>query len=142
MLKEFKEFAMRGSVIDMAVGIIIGAAFGKIVTSFVNDVLMPPIGLLMGNVDFSNLFFDLSLSGHSTLAAAAEAGAPILKYGIFINTVLDFVIVAFAIFLAIRALNKLKRKAEAAPPPAPPAPSAEQKLLAEIRDLLKAGARG
>jgi len=135
MLKEFKEFAMRGNVIDMAVGIIIGAAFGKIVTSFVNDVIMPPIGRLLGKVDFSNLF--VSLEGdYATVAAAEAAGAPIVKYGIFINTVLDFAIVAFAIFLVIKALNKLKRQ-QAAQPPAPPAPSAQEKLLAEIRDLLK-----
>ena len=139
MLKEFKEFAMRGNVMDMAVGIIIGAAFGKIVTSLVSDVIMPPIGLLMGNVDFSNLFVNLTMDeGFASVAAAEAAGAPIIKYGVFINTVLDFVIVAFAIFLLIRALNKLKKKQEAAPPPAPPAPSAEVKLLGEIRDLLKA----
>ena len=136
MLKEFKEFAMRGNVVDMAVGIIIGAAFGKIVTSLVNDVVMPPIGLLMGNVDFSNLF--VSLSGdHATVAAAEAAGAPIIKYGIFINTVLDFVIVAFAIFLVIKAINRLKRRQEKQPP-APPAPSTQEKLLMEIRDVLKA----
>ena len=133
MLKEFKEFAMRGNVIDMAVGIIIGAAFGKIVTSLVNDIIMPPIGLLMGNVDFSNLFVNLSGGGYATLAEAEAAGAPVIKYGIFINTVLDFVIVAFVIFLVIRGMNKFKRKQEAAPP-APPAPSAEEKLLTEIRD--------
>jgi large conductance mechanosensitive channel len=138
MLKEFKEFAMRGNVIDLAIGIIIGAAFGKIVTSFVNDVIMPPIGLLMGNVDFSNLFVNLSMdSTYATIAEAEAAGAPIIKYGIFINTVIDFVIVAFAIFLVIRALNRFKRKQEAAPAP-PPAPTAEEKLLAEIRDLLRA----
>jgi large conductance mechanosensitive channel len=136
MLKEFKEFAMRGNVVDMAVGIVIGAAFGKIVTSLVSDLIMPPIGLLMGNVDFSNLFVNLS-GDHDTVAAAEAAGAPILKYGIFINTVLDFVIVAFAIFLVIKAINRLKRQ-QAAAPPAPPAPSAEQKLLMEIRDVLKA----
>jgi large conductance mechanosensitive channel len=142
MLKEFKEFAMRGNVMDMAVGIIIGAAFGKIITSLVNDVIMPPIGLLMGNVDFSNLFVNLQMgSDYATIAAAEEAGAPIIKYGIFINTVLDFVIVAFAIFLVIRGINRLRRKQEAAPPPAPPPPSAEEKLLAEIRDLLKAQGR-
>jgi large conductance mechanosensitive channel len=138
MLKEFKDFAMRGNVMDMAVGIIIGAAFGKIVTSLVSDVIMPPIGLLMGNVDFSNLFVNLTMGeGYASVAAAEQAGAPIIKYGIFINTVLDFVIVAFAIFLVIRALNKFRKKQEAAPP-APPAPSNEEKLLAEIRDLLKA----
>lgn len=137
MLKEFKEFAMRGNVMDMAVGIIIGAAFGKIVTSFVGDVLMPPIGLLMGNVDFSNLFLNLSMGAdYASVAEAEAAGAPIVKYGLFINTIIDFVIVAFAIFMVIRSLNKLKKKQEAAPP-APPAPSAEEKLLAEIRDLLK-----
>ena len=141
MLKEFKEFAMRGNVMDMAVGIIIGAAFGKIITSLVNDVIMPPIGLLMGNADFSDLFVNLTMGqSFASLAEAEAAGAPIIKYGIFINTVLDFVIVAFAIFLLIRALNKLKRKQEAAPPPPPPAPSAEQKLLTEIRDLLRAQA--
>jgi large conductance mechanosensitive channel len=140
MLKEFKEFAMRGNVMDMAVGIIIGAAFGKIVTSLVSDVIMPPIGLLMGNVDFSNLFVNLDMDAtYASVAAAQEAGAPIIKYGLFINTILDFVIVAFAIFLVIRGLNKLKKKQEAAPPPPPPGPTAEEKLLAEIRDLLKQG---
>ncbi len=135
MLKEFKEFAMRGNVVDMAVGIIIGAAFGKIVSSFVNDVIMPPIGLLMGNVDFSNLFINLGDTAHATLAAAEEAGAPIIKYGVFINTVLDFVIVAFAIFMVIRAMNKLKKEEEEKPA-APPAPSKEEVLLTEIRDAL------
>jgi large conductance mechanosensitive channel len=140
MLKEFKEFAMRGNVMDMAVGIIIGAAFGKIVTSLVNDVIMPPIGLLMGNVDFSNLFVNLNMdTTYASVAAAQEAGAPIIKYGLFINTILDFVIVAFAIFLVIRGLNKLKKKQEAAPPPPPPGPTAEEKLLVESRDLLKQG---
>jgi large conductance mechanosensitive channel len=139
MLKEFKEFAMRGNVMDMAIGIIIGAAFGKIVTSLVNDVIMPPIGLLMGNVDFSNLFVNLTMgSSFGSVAEAEAAGAPIIKYGIFINTILDFVIVAFAIFLVIRGLNKLRRKEAAAPAP-PPGPTPDQKLLAEIRDLLKQG---
>ena len=140
MLKEFKDFAMRGNVIDLAVGIIIGAAFGKIVTSFVSDVIMPPIGLLLGNVDFSDLFVSLSGTSYASVAEAEAAGAPIIKYGIFINTIIDFIIVAFAIFLVIRAMNKLKRKQEAAPPP-PPVPTTEERLLAEIRDLLKAQGR-
>jgi large conductance mechanosensitive channel len=139
MLKEFKEFAMRGSVVDLAVGVILGVAFGKIITSLVNDVIMPPIGLLMGNVDFSDLFVNLKMdTAYPSVAAAEEAGAPIIKYGVFINTVLDFVIVAFAIFLVIRGINRLRRKQEAAPPPPPPPPTTEEKLLAEIRDLLKA----
>jgi large conductance mechanosensitive channel len=132
---------MRGNVIDLAVGIIIGAAFGKIVTSLVNDVIMPPIGLMMGNVDFSDLYLNLSGVSYETLAAAEEAGAPVIKYGIFINSVLDFVIVAFAIFLVIRTMNRLKRKQEAAPPPAP-GPTVEQQLLTEIRDTLRAQNRG
>jgi large conductance mechanosensitive channel len=135
MLKEFKEFAMRGNVVDMAVGIIIGAAFGKIVSSLVADVIMPPIGMLMGGVDFSNLFFDLSMSDYASLAAAEAAGAPLIKYGVFINTVLDFTIVAFAIFLLIKGINTMKKKEEAKPAE-PPKPSAEEKLLTEIRDLL------
>ena len=141
MLKEFKAFAMRGNVVDMAVGIIIGAAFGRIVSSLVNDVIMPPIGLLMGNLDFSNLFLTLGGGTFESLAAAEEAGAPVIKYGLFINNILDFIIVAFAIFMVIRAMNKLKKAEEAAPPPAPPAPSAEEKLLTEIRDVLKQGQR-
>ena len=138
MFNEFRDFAMRGNVVDMAVGIVIGGAFGKIVSSFVNDVLMPPLGLLMGNVDFSNLFVNLGAGGFETLAAAQEAGAPVLTYGNFIQTVVDFVIIAFAIFMVVRAMNKLKKEEEAAPPPAPPEPSAEEKLLGEIRDLLSA----
>jgi large conductance mechanosensitive channel len=140
MLQEFKKFAMRGNVVDMAVGIIIGTAFGKIVTSFVNDVIMPPIGLLLGNADFSDLFVSLGGGAYPSVAAAEEAGAPIIKYGIFINTVLDFVIVAFTIFMVIRGMNRLKRKEEVEPAP-PPAPTAEEKLLAEIRDVLKSQAR-
>jgi large conductance mechanosensitive channel len=136
MLKEFKEFAMRGNVVDMAVGIIIGAAFGKIVTSLVNDVVMPPIGLLMGNVDFSQLFINLSGSDYLTLTEAQEAGAATINYGAFINTLLDFVIVAFAIFLVIKGMNRLKRKQEETPEDAPK-PSAEVQLLTEIRDSLK-----
>ena len=136
MLNEFKKFAMRGNVVDMAVGIIIGAAFGKIVSSVVNDIIMPPIGLLMGGVDFSNLFVDLSASGYASLAAAEEAGAPIIKYGVFINTVLDFLIVAFAIFMVIRAMNSMKKKEEEKPAE-PPKPSEEVVLLTEIRDALR-----
>jgi large conductance mechanosensitive channel len=134
MLKEFKEFAMRGNVVDLAIGVIIGAAFGKIVTSLVNDVLMPPIGLLLGNVDFSNLFLNLN-GNYETVEAATSAGAPIIKYGLFINTVIDFVIVAFVIFLLVKGINRLKKQQEAAPPPGP---SAQEKLLMEIRDVLKA----
>jgi large conductance mechanosensitive channel len=136
MLQEFKKFAMRGNVVDMAVGIIIGAAFGKIVSSIVNDIIMPPIGLLMGGVDFSNLYVDLSGAGYASLAAAEEAGAPLIKYGIFINTVLDFMIVAFAIFMVIKGMNTLKKKEEEKPAE-PPKPSEEVVLLTEIRDALK-----
>jgi large conductance mechanosensitive channel len=122
MLKEFKEFALRGNVVDMAVGIIIGVAFGGIVKSLVADVLMPPIGLLLGNVDFSNLFLVLKAGAqagpYASLSAAQEAGAVVLSYGVFINTIINFVIVAFAVFLLIRNLNRLKRKEEA-PPAAP-----------------------
>ena len=117
MLKEFKEFAMRGNVLDMAVGIIVGAAFGKIITSFVGDILMPPLGLLLGKVDFSNLF--ISLSGqYPSLAAAKAAGAPSINYGVFLNTVLDFLIVAFAIFLLIRQVNRFMPKPAPAAQPA------------------------
>jgi large conductance mechanosensitive channel len=115
MFKEFKEFIMRGNVMDMAVGIIIGAAFGKIVSSFVSDVLMPPIGLLLGKMDFSSLFLNLSGQTFETLEAAKKAGAPTLNYGLFINTVIDFLIVAFAIFLVIKQINRLKKQ----PAPAP-----------------------
>jgi large conductance mechanosensitive channel len=116
MFREFKEFAMRGSVLDLAIGIIIGAAFGKIITSFVNDVLMPPIGLLLGKVDFSNLFVDLSGQGYSTLKAAKDAGAATLNYGLFLNSIIDFLIVAFAIFILVRQINKLNRKEETTAP--------------------------
>jgi large conductance mechanosensitive channel len=116
MFKEFKEFAMKGNVLDMAVGIIIGAAFGKIITSFVSDILMPPLGLLLGKMDFSNMFFNLSGQGFPTVAAAKAAGAATLNYGIFFNTIIDFIIVAFAIFLVIRQMNKMKRQPPAAPP--------------------------
>lgn len=137
MLNEFKKFAMRGNVVDMAVGIIIGASFGKIVSSLVADVVMPPIGLLMGKVDFSQLFINISGGDYASLAAAKDAGAATINYGVFINTVLDFVIVAFVIFMIIRGMNKLKQKEEEKPAE-PPKPSAEVELLAEIRDALKA----
>jgi large conductance mechanosensitive channel len=140
MFREFREFAMRGNVVDMAVGIVIGAAFGKIVTSLVNDIVMPPVGLLLGNMDFGDLFIALNGESYASLAAAEQAGAPVVKYGMFVNNVLDFLIVAFAIFMVIRGMNKLRKKQEAAPAemPAPPAPSAEVQLLTEIRDSLKA----
>lgn len=125
MLKEFKDFAMRGNVVDMAVGIVIGAAFGKIVSSLVADVVMPPIGMIMGGVDFSSLAF----------ALGEGEGAASINYGLFINTVLDFVIIAFAIFMVIKGLNSMKKK-EDEKPAAPPKPSAEEVLLTEIRDLL------
>ncbi|MWV11817.1 large-conductance mechanosensitive channel protein MscL [Pseudomonas sp. R-28-1W-6] len=130
IVSEFKAFAMKGNVVDMAVGIIIGAAFGKIVTSFVGDVIMPPIGLLIGGVDFTDLAITLK-------AAEGDLPAVVLSYGKFIQTILDFIIVAFAIFMGVKAINKLKRE-EAAAPEAPPAPTKEQELLGEIRDLLKA----
>ena len=129
MIKEFKEFAVRGNVIDMAVGIIVGAAFGKTVSSFVADVVMPPIGLLIGGVNFSDLAFVIQ-------EASADAAAVTVKYGMFIQTIIDFTIIAFAIFMAVKAINSLKKK-EAAAPAAPPAPSKEEVLLTEIRDLLK-----
>ena len=129
MMSEFKSFAMRGNVVDMAVGIVIGGAFGKIVSSFVSDVLMPPIGLMMGGVDFADLSVVLQ-------AATEGAEAVTLNYGSFIQTVVDFVIIAFAIFMVIKAMNKMKKKEEEKPA-TPPAPSAEVELLTEIRDSLK-----
>jgi large conductance mechanosensitive channel len=116
MLKEFKEFALRGNVVDMAVGIIIGAAFGKIVASLVKDIIMPPIGLLMGDVNFANLFINLTNTAYATLAEAQKAGAATINYGAFINTVVDFVIIAFAIFMVIKHMNKLKKEEPAADP--------------------------
>ena len=118
MFKEFKEFAMRGSVVDLAVGVIIGASFGTIVKSLVDDILMPPIGLLIGGLDFSNLFISLSGAQYPSLAAAKEAGAPTINYGLFLNNVLNFLIVAFAVFLLVRQINRLKRETPV-PPPAP-----------------------
>src|SRR6185369_16926240 len=120
MWKEFRDFAMRGNVVDLAVGLIIGAAFGKIVTSFVNDILMPPLGLLLGRVDFSNLFINLSPQHYATLAEAKQAGAATINYGLFINTLLDFVIVAFAIFILIKQINRLQSLTKKEAPPAAP----------------------
>jgi large conductance mechanosensitive channel len=147
LLKEFKEFAMRGNVVDLDVGVIIGGAFGKIVTSMVNDILMPPVGKVMGGVNFSDLFVNLDPGKSSTnglpitsIAQAKAAGAAVIAYGSFINTVIDFIIVAFCIFLVVKAMNtlkKLEREKEAAPPPPSPEPTRQEKLLAEIRDLLK-----
>jgi len=122
MWKEFKEFISRGNVLDLAVGIIIGVAFGKIVTSLVNDIVMPPIGLLLGKVDFSNLFINLSGKPYATLAAAQEAGAATINYGLFLNTIVEFLIVAFVIFLLVRQINRLTRK----PEPAPAAPTTKE----------------
>lgn len=132
MLQEFKAFAVKGNVVDMAVGIIVGAAFGKIVSSFVEDVIMPPIGLLIGGVNFADLAITLQ-------EATAGAAAVTVKYGKFLQTIIDFTIIAFAIFMAVKAINSMKKKEEAAPaaPAAPPAPSAEERLLTEIRDLLQ-----
>jgi len=129
MMKEFKEFAVRGNVVDMAVGIVIGAAFGKIVSSVVGDVIMPPIGVLLGGVDFSNLSIIVK-------EAVGETPAVMISYGKFLQTIIDFVIIAFAIFVVVKAINSIKRKNEEAPK-APPEPPAQELLLAEIRDLLK-----
>jgi large conductance mechanosensitive channel len=136
VLKEFKEFAIKGNVIDMAVGVVIGGAFGKIVGSLVADVIMPPIGLLLGKVDFTNLFLNLSGTPVASLAEAKAKGLATLNYGVFINTTFEFLIIAFAIFVVIKQINRLKRETPAAPA-APPEPSNEEKLLTEIRDLLK-----
>jgi large conductance mechanosensitive channel len=140
MLKEFRDFALKGNVIDLAVGVIIGAAFSAIVSSLVDDVFMPIIGLILAGIDFSNLFFALlppEGATYPTIAAAKAAGVATLNYGLFINATVKFAIVAFVLFLVVKGINRLKRK-EAVAPSAPPAPSTEEKLLAEIRDLLKA----
>ncbi|MBI3805279.1 MAG: large conductance mechanosensitive channel protein MscL [Nitrospirae bacterium] len=130
MFKEFKEFAMRGNVLDMAVGIILGAAFGRIVNSFVNDIMMPPVGLLLGKVDFSNLFFNLSEKPVASLAEAKAAGAATVNYGLFLNSVIDFLIVAFVIFLLIRQINAMKRRSETVAAPAPSTKDCPYCLLA------------
>ena len=134
MLKEFRDFAMRGNVLDMAIGVIIGSAFGKIVSSLVSDVLMPPIGLLLGKVDFSSLFLNMSGTPQPSLAAAKAAGAPTLNYGVFLQSVFDFIIIAFVIFMLVKQVNRFKNEA---PPPPPAGPTNEEKLLMEIRDVLK-----
>jgi large conductance mechanosensitive channel len=138
VLKEFKEFAMRGNVLDLAIGVVLGAAFGAIVKSLVDDVIMPPLGLLLGGVDFSNIFVVLKNGAkaappYASLADAKAAAATTLNVGVFVNTVISFLIIAFAIFLLVRAVNRIVRKQEAAPAP----PSAQEVLLTEIRDLLR-----
>ncbi|MGD9888260.1 MAG: large conductance mechanosensitive channel protein MscL [Halothiobacillaceae bacterium] len=140
LLKEFKEFAIKGNAFDLAVGVIIGAAFGKIVDSLVRDLIMPPIGLMLGGVNFNNLFFALDGKDYATLAAAKEAGAATLNYGVFVQTMVDFTIIAFAIFMVIKLMNNLRRKDEAkaeAVAELPAEPSEEVLLLREIRDSLK-----
>ena len=134
-IKEFKEFAVKGNVMDIAVGVIIGGAFGKIVTSLVNDVLMPIIGKLTGGISFTDLFVNLGDGNYQTLAAAQEAGTAVLAYGQFIQNIIDFIIIAFSIFLMIKGMNKLKKEEE--PAPEAPAGPTQEELLAEIRDLLK-----
>ncbi len=136
MLKDFKEFALKGNMMDMAVGIIIGAAFGKIIASLVGDVLMPVIGLFTGGIDVSQSYILLGEGSFESLAAAEEAGAAVLKYGAFLMTVFDFIIIAFVIFMMIRWMNNLRKKEEKAEEAAPPPPPNEEVLLGEIRDLL------
>jgi large conductance mechanosensitive channel len=137
MIQEFKEFIQRGNVVDLAVAVVIGGAFGKIVASFVEDVLMPPIGLVLGGSDFSNLFINLSGEDFPSVAAAKAAGAPTLNYGMFLNNVINFLIIAFAIFLVVKTINRLQKSAVPTAPPPPAAPTKDQQLLTEIRDLLK-----
>ena len=134
--EEFKEFALRGNVVDLAVGIIIGVAFGAVVTSLVEDVIMPPLGLIIGDVDFSDHFINLSGQDYASLAAAREAGAPVIAYGAFINAAINFIVVAFAVFLLVKGMNRLRRKQEQTPEEVPVPPRAEV-LLEEIRDILK-----
>ena len=142
MLREFREFAVRGNVVEIAVGLVIGAAFGAIVTSLVNDVIMPPVGLLLGGVDFSNLYLVLKEGAgapgpYASLADAKAAGAVTVNIGLFLNTIISFVLIAFALFLVVQSVNRMRREE---PPTAAPEATPQEKLLAEIRDLLKAGA--
>jgi large conductance mechanosensitive channel len=140
MLKEFKEFALKGNVVDMAVGIIIGAAFSTIVKSLVDDIVMPPLGVITGGVDFSNMFTPLNGEHYASLAQARQAGAPTINFGLFINNVISFLLVAFALFMVVKGMNQLRRKQEEQPATEPP-PSREVELLQEIRDaLVKGGA--
>ncbi len=141
MLNEFKEFALRGNVVDMAVGIVIGAAFSTIVRSLVDDIIMPPIGVVTGGVDFSNMFITLGSGSYESLAQARQAGAATLNIGVFINNVISFMIVAFVLFMVIKAMNQLRRKQEEAPATEPP-PSQEVQLLQQIRDALVSGGSG
>ncbi len=139
MFKEFKEFALKGNLVDMAIGLTMGVAFGAVAASFVGDVFSPPLGLLLGGVDFGNMFFVLregakAAGPYATLAAAKEGGAIVVSYGMFLNALINFLIVAFVMFMVIKAMNNLKKKEAAAPPPGP---TPDQKLLTEIRDLLK-----
>ena len=136
MLKEFRDFAMRGNVLDLAVGIIIGAAFTSVVNSLVNDIIMPPIGYIMNGIDFSNFFVVLKGDEYASLKAAKDAGAVTVNYGVFLNAIINFLIVAFAVFMLVKQVNRF-RKQEAAAPAAPPAPTTSEKLLTEIRDLLR-----
>lgn len=136
-IQEFKQFAMRGNVIDLAVGVVIGGAFGKIVDSLVKDVIMPPVGALLGGVDFKHLYLNLGSTSYDTMEAAEKAGAPLIKYGAFINSMVDFTIIAFAIFVAVKAINKLQRQRQEEPPAAPPPTPEDILLLREIRDALK-----
>ena len=137
MFKEFREFIMRGNVIDLAVAFIIGAAFGAIVSSLVKDIIMPIVGYALGGVDFTNMFIVLGGGSYATLADAQKAGAATINYGIFLNTIITFLVVALAMFFVVKSMNAMKRK-QAEAPAAPPAPTKEEQLLTEIRDLLKA----
>jgi large conductance mechanosensitive channel len=141
MLQEFKEFALRGNVVDMAVGIIIGAAFSTIVRSLVDDIIMPPMGVVTGGVDFSNMFIALNGGDYASLPQARQAGAPTVNFGLFINNVISFLIVAFVLFMVVKAMNRLRRKQEEEPQTEPP-PSREVQLLEEIRDVLVTGGAG